>query len=146
MNDERIKTFSKQVWNLMSPKEQGNFYYDIGMTDFVGLTSKLLHLEPPTEEALDAVLDELSQCDRPPQPNLELKIGKTYKITSADNKYATCLAQIAPDRALFVSQDFGLTPFISWQYKIVDEDSIEACCGLYYWTLQDAMKELGELL
>lgn len=142
MNDERIKTFSTQVWNLMSPKEQGNFYHDVGMTDFVELTSKLLHLEPPTEEALDAVLDELLHCDSSSKKDLKLKIGKTYKITSANNEYATCLAQIAPDRALFVSQDFVPTPFISWHYKIVDEDSIEACCGLYSWTLQDAMKEL----
>ena len=73
---------------------------------------------------------------------MKLKIGKTYKITSAHDKYATCLAQITPDRALFVSQDFGPTPFISWHYKIVNEDSIEACCGDYYFELKNAMEEL----
>lgn len=61
MNDERIKTFSKQVWNLMTDDEQGNFYYDVGMTNFVELTSKLLHLEPPTGTAYNAVLDELTK-------------------------------------------------------------------------------------
>ena len=67
MNDERIKTFSKQVWNLMKDNEKDHFYYDVGMANFVRLTSKLLHLEPPTNEVLDAVLDELFKCDRPPQ-------------------------------------------------------------------------------
>ena len=70
---------------------------------------------------------------------MKLKIGKTYKLVSANNKYATCIAQITPDRALFVSQDFGPTPFISWRYKIVDEDSIECCCGTYYFELKDAV-------
>lgn len=73
---------------------------------------------------------------------MELKIGKTYKITSASDKYATCLAQIGQDRALFVSQDFGPTSFISWQYKIVDKDSIECCYGTYYFELKDAVEEL----
>lgn len=61
MNNERIKTFSKQVWDLMTDDEKEHFYYDAGMTNFVGLTSKLLHLEPPTSTALYAVLDELTK-------------------------------------------------------------------------------------
>ncbi len=68
---ERIKKFSTQVWNLMTQEEQDHFYHDVGMTDFVELTSKLLHLEPPTGEALYDVLYELHRPSTEDYLNLD---------------------------------------------------------------------------
>lgn len=76
----------------------------------------------------------------------KLVIGKTYKLKSYSND--TNQEKIIPlaetsisGRAIFVSTDFGPTPFISWGYNIINNDTLECYWGHYYTTLLDAVKE-----
>lgn len=68
---------------------------------------------------------------------MELKVGKSYKITTCGNIVATCLCS-KKDRALFVTDCFENSPYIIWHFKIINNDSLECCWGEYYQTLEEA--------
>ena len=52
----------------------------------------------------------------------------------------TALRPLSSDRALFVSSDHYPTPFVSWEYKLLDANNITLCRGNYYRTLDEALK------
>lgn len=69
------------------------------------------------------------------------------KLTLEPGTYMTreglpvsALKLLSPDRALFVSSDHWPTPFVSWEYKLLDANTIELFRGRYYATLDEALK------
>lgn len=71
--------------------------------------------------------------------NNTLKIGNIYKATTASGLKVTPIKMVTDDRAIFVTEAFDATPYISWQYKVTGPDTIELASGNYYCTLEDAL-------
>lgn len=71
-----------------------------------------------------------------------LEEGKTYWIITAGTR-ATCLANLAKDRALFVKEG-SPTPFVSWYHNkdnlYPGGAALNCAAGNYYETLADAIK------
>lgn len=72
-----------------------------------------------------------------------LVIGNVYRLQSAYHKMATPIYLSTDERAIFVSQDFYPTPFISWNYKIINDNMIDVCNGKYYKTYPDAIADIA---
>lgn len=67
--------------------------------------------------------------------------GTTYM--SNEGVPVTALRSISRDRALFVSEEFWPTPFVSWEYSFVSDNVINLYRGGYYRTLDDALNEIN---
>lgn len=71
--------------------------------------------------------------------NTNLVIGQTY--TTPGGFSVIPIKQQGYDRALFVTEEFQPTPFVSWTYQVKGDNTISLCRGNYYRTLAEAMNE-----
>ena len=72
---------------------------------------------------------------------LELEIGKPYELrTGANETVVPMYFTDTPGRAIFYVKDFVLQ-FVSWGYRVIDENIIECWCGKYYKTLKEAIND-----
>ena len=138
MKNERIKTFSKQVWNLMTDDEQGHFYYDVGMTNFVELTSKLLHLEPPTGTALYAVLDELTKEPISLDYIRDQIFGKAQEL---DDKNLSGLGCLLDEYIVHQDQKFNQITRQILEAVMTYEDNYDLYYDLYFERVKTILKE-----
>lgn len=70
-----------------------------------------------------------------------LEVGKTYKLTTANNQLIVALTEGKGDRALFMHlTESEVCKFVSWRYKVIGDDKIECANGNYFRTLDEAMK------
>jgi hypothetical protein len=72
----------------------------------------------------------------------EIEPGTTYM--SQDGIPVTALKQLPSSTALFVSEEYFPTPFVIWEYKLTNHNSIELYRGKYFMTLDHALKYISE--
>lgn len=70
-----------------------------------------------------------------------LEVGKTYIITTAGGRKATCLLNLPQSEAIFLVQGNDMTPFVAWGYKQEqDNESFVSCFhGRYYKDIVQAL-------
>ena len=69
--------------------------------------------------------------------NNHLELGLTY-LTDFDVT-VTPIHILPNNRALFVSEEYSPTPFVSWSYVITDTNRISVYFANYYTTLKEAL-------
>ncbi len=67
----------------------------------------------------------------------KLTIGKKYMATTASGAIVIPILEQSKERAIFVTDAFPVTPFVSWQYHLTSNSTIELAVGTYYRRLQD---------